>query len=93
MDRSSLAHLAQLSRLAIAPDSESALAAEISQILDLVDALKAAPVAGLEPLAHPLDAVSVLRADVVTESDQSEAVLALAPESNDGFYLVPKVIE
>ena len=52
-----------------------------------------APADGLAPLAHPHDASATLRADVVTASDRSDALLALAPDTTGGFYLVPRVIE
>ncbi len=93
MDRSQLAHLAQLSRLSLSAEQELSLGAEITQILDLVDSLKAAPVEELEPLSHPHDAYSTLREDVADQNDLADVLLKLAPESNAGFYLVPKVIE
>jgi aspartyl-tRNA(Asn)/glutamyl-tRNA(Gln) amidotransferase subunit C len=48
---------------------------------------------GIEPLCHPLDMVQRLRADTVTEGNDREALQAIAPLSQDGLYLVPKVIE
>ena len=50
-------------------------------------------VEGVEPLAHPTDMVQRLRADAVTEPDQRETLLAGAPKSERGLFLVPKVIE
>lgn len=47
----------------------------------------------MEPMAHPLDAVQKLRPDVVTETNQRDAFQAIAPATEDGLYLVPKVIE
>jgi aspartyl-tRNA(Asn)/glutamyl-tRNA(Gln) amidotransferase subunit C len=44
-------------------------------------------------LAHPQDAAVTLRDDVVASTDRSDALLPLAPESNGGFYLVPRVLE
>ncbi len=44
-------------------------------------------------MAHPLDAVQRLRADEVTESDQREQFQRIAPATENGLYLVPKVIE
>ncbi|MGB1952336.1 MAG: Asp-tRNA(Asn)/Glu-tRNA(Gln) amidotransferase subunit GatC [Marinobacter sp.] len=71
----------------------SALEKDLGNILDLVDQLAAADTANVEPLAHPLDAVQRLRADEVTETDQREAFQAIAPATENGLYLVPRVIE
>jgi aspartyl-tRNA(Asn)/glutamyl-tRNA(Gln) amidotransferase subunit C len=47
----------------------------------------------VEPLAHPFDAVQKLRPDAVTETDRRDELQKLAPQSQDGLFLVPKVIE
>jgi len=47
----------------------------------------------VEPLAHPLDLVQRLRADAITEGNQRDKLQKLAPASEDGLYLVPKVLE
>ena len=44
-------------------------------------------------MAHPTDAVQRLREDVVTETDQRDRFQAIAPQVENGLYLVPKVIE
>lgn len=93
VDRTQVRAIAELARLAIPADQESALCAELSAVLDLFDALAAAPVDGLKPLSHPGDPVLRLRADAVTESDRREAFASLAPVESAGYYLVPKVIE
>ncbi|MFZ9584379.1 MAG: Asp-tRNA(Asn)/Glu-tRNA(Gln) amidotransferase subunit GatC, partial [Pseudohongiellaceae bacterium] len=48
---------------------------------------------GVEPLAHAFEASQRLREDVVTETDQRAALLALAPNAAEGLFLVPKVLE
>ncbi len=88
-----VSRIAQLARIAISTDDLHALSVELSRVLNLADQLNAAEIAGIEPMAHPLEAGSVPRADIVTEHDQSEAFLALAPQTQAGLYLVPKVIE
>ena len=59
----------------------------------LVDAMQKVNTDGVEPLANPLDAQQRLRADVVTANNQREAFMAIAPKSEAGLFLVPKVIE
>jgi aspartyl-tRNA(Asn)/glutamyl-tRNA(Gln) amidotransferase subunit C len=68
-------------------------AQSLGDVLTLIDQLQAADTAGVEPMAHPLDAVQRLRADVVSEPDQRTALQAIAPAVADGLFLVPKVIE
>jgi aspartyl-tRNA(Asn)/glutamyl-tRNA(Gln) amidotransferase subunit C len=93
VDSARVRAIAELARLAIPSDAEATLATELSAVLDLFDALAAAPVDDLAPLAHPGDPVLRLRTDAITETDQRDAFAAIAPAESAGFYLVPKVIE
>lgn len=87
---SSLAHLA---RLGIEPDSLAPLADDLSNVLDLVEQLQAIDTDGVEPMAHPASASLWLREDEVTELDQRATLQAPAPSTQDGYFLVPRVIE
>ena len=93
MDRPELEKLAQLAKLSVADNVLDEVAQSITGILTLVDQLQAADTTGVEPMAHPLNASQRLRADAVTEGDQRELFLAIAPQSENGLYLVPKVID
>ena len=93
LDHATVRHIARLARLALPDGDLDAVRAELARVLDLFDDLQTANVDGLNPLAHPLDQVVTLRDDVVTEGDRSAELLALAAESQGGFYVVPKVIE
>lgn len=93
VDRSDIAKLAELARIEIADSMVDEVASSITDVLALVDQLQAADTQGVAPMAHPLDAVQRLRADVVTEPDHREAFQAIAPAAGEGFYLVPKVID
>lgn len=88
-----VAKIAHLARLQVTDAERSALSARLSSILDLIAQLQAAPTDGIEPMAHPLDAVQRLRPDQVTETNQRDAYQAIAPAVEAGLYLVPKVIE
>ena len=57
------------------------------------EGMDAADVADIEPMANPQDAMQRLRDDVVTEVDQREKFQAIAPNTEAGLYLVPKVLE
>ncbi len=85
--------VAHLARLAIPEDQTTAYVSKISSIIDLVAQLSAVNTEGVEPMAHPLDSVQRLREDVATETNHREAYQAVAPEVEDGLYLVPKVLE
>ena len=85
--------IAHLARLEIDERDLQQHASELSGILDLVDQLAAIDISDVEPLANPLDMVQRLRPDEVSETDQRDSLLAAAPASDRGLFLVPKVIE
>ena len=85
--------IGDLARLELAPDDIAAMQQELNGILELVDQMAAVDTEGVEPMSHPQAASQRLREDVVTESDQRERFQAIAPQVEDGLYLVPKVIE
>lgn len=86
-------NIAHLARLHIDEADVDKYAADLSSILDLVDQMNQVDSQGVTPLANPLDATQRLRADKVTESDQRDKFQGIAPDVEQGFYRVPKVIE
>lgn len=86
----SIAHLA---RVGIEPEALAPLAADLTNMLDLVEQLQAIDTTGVEPMAHPASASLWLREDEVTETNQRETLQAPAPQTQDGYFLVPRVIE
>ncbi len=93
LDSDQVHRVAELARLSITDADLPLYASELSAILDMVDQLRAADTQGVVPMAHPLAMVQRLRADDVSECDRREDFIALAPESADGLFLVPQVIE
>ena len=85
--------IAWLARLEIDQTDCPKYARELSQMLDLVEQLNQIDTSNIEAMAHPTDAVQRLREDVVTEQNQREKFQSIAPLSEDGLYLVPRVIE
>lgn len=85
--------IAHLARLQIDPADVEQYTTELSNILALFDQMNSQDSSGVEPMAHPLDAVQRLRVDEVTEGDQREKFQAIAPKVARGLYLVPKVID
>jgi len=93
LSREEVLKIAHLARLRVT-DAEAATYAEsLSRILGLIEQMQAVNTDGVSPMAHPTDQPLRLRDDVVTEADQREKFLKLAPAAEAGLYLVPKVIE
>ncbi|MCX2780583.1 Asp-tRNA(Asn)/Glu-tRNA(Gln) amidotransferase subunit GatC [Microbulbifer thermotolerans] len=93
VDTQTVEKLAELARIAISAETIDEVSNRLGDVLQLVDQLQAVHTEGVAPMAHPLDEVQVLRADEVTEPNRREEFLALAPQSEAGLYLVPKVID
>ena len=85
--------IAHLARLGLDPADAAPLGRDLSNILDLVAQMDAVDTSGVEPMAHPLEMAQRLRPDVVSETDHRDDYQAVAPETENGLYLVPKVIE
>ena len=85
--------IARLARLAVNEDEIPGIQQQLGNILGLIEQMQAIPTTGIQPLAHPLEINARLRPDVVTETDQREKFQQIAPETSNGFYLVPRVIE
>jgi aspartyl-tRNA(Asn)/glutamyl-tRNA(Gln) amidotransferase subunit C len=92
-DRSEVEKVAQLARLHISAAEADEVTSRITDILNLIDQMQAVDTDNVEPLAHPLDMTQPMRADEVTEENRRDELQALAPLTDDGLYLVPKVIE
>ncbi|TNC91810.1 Asp-tRNA(Asn)/Glu-tRNA(Gln) amidotransferase subunit GatC [Thalassolituus sp.] len=93
LEQDQVRKIASLARLQLDENQIADYQTNLSNILDLVDQLSAVDTSGIEPMAHPLDAVQRLRADVVTEENQREHFQKIAPAVDQGHYLVPRVVE
>ncbi len=93
IDRDQIARIAHLARLEVGDEAVARTAEELANILDFVGRMNAVDTSDVTPMAHPLDANQRLREDQITESDQRSEFQAVAPTVENGFYLVPKVIE
>ncbi len=86
-------HIAELSRIALTEDECAAMREHLGKILGYFETLDGVDISGVSPTAHILDSVNVLRDDVPRESMSNEALLKNAPQSEDGAYIVPRVVE
>ena len=85
--------IAKLACLNVAADDVESYATNLSNILDLVAQMNAVDTEGVTPMSHPFDVVQRLREDEVTELDRRDEFQAIAPKTQDGLYLVPKVLD
>jgi aspartyl-tRNA(Asn)/glutamyl-tRNA(Gln) amidotransferase subunit C len=85
--------IARLARLDVSAAELDTTRDQLNGILSFIEQLQSVDTAGIEPMAHAVDVVQRLRPDAVTEPDRREAFQAVAPETEAGLYLVPKVIE
>ena len=93
LQREDVEKIAHLARLAIDPTDVPEYTRNLSSILDFVDQMEQVDTSGIEPLAHPLEVSQRLRADGVSEVVDRERFQQIAPQVEEGLYLVPKVIE
>lgn len=85
--------IAHLARIEISDDEALTTQGHLNGIFQLIEQMQAVDTAGVEPMAHAQDVSQRLREDAVTEVDRRAAYQAVAPDTEAGLYLVPKVIE
>lgn len=85
--------VARLSRIAVPEERLEALAGELNGILGWIDQLNEVDVEGVEPMTSVVETTLPMREDVVTDGNIQDQVLANAPKSEDGFFVVPKAVE
>ena len=93
LNRDDVKKIALLARLEVGEEDIELSVQNLSDILLLVEQMNAVDTSDIMPMAHPLDTSQRLRIDEVTEPNQREHFQAIAPQTKDGLYLVPKVIE
>ena len=93
LESAEIKNIARLARLALNDDETQEYQQSLGNILGLVEQLQALQTDSVLPLAHPLDIGARLRPDEITETDQRDKFQQIAPQTDKGFYLVPKVIE
>lgn len=85
--------IADLAYIKVSEDEAKSTLAQLSDIFKLIETMQAIDTSQVEPMSHAQDVMQRLRDDQVTESDQRELYQSIAPQVEDGLYLVPKVIE
>ncbi|NOU21305.1 MAG: Asp-tRNA(Asn)/Glu-tRNA(Gln) amidotransferase subunit GatC [Methyloglobulus sp.] len=85
--------IAHLARLGIDRQDIASYTQDLSGILGLMTQMGETDTDGVMPMAHPMDQTQRLRSDEVTEEGNRNRFQAIAPQVEEGLYLVPKVIE
>ena len=86
-------YVAQLARIALSPDEEKKLAAQLGNILGYIEKLRQLDVSNIEPTAHAVPLVNVTRADEPQASLSQFETLRNAPRQANGLFIVPKIVE
>jgi aspartyl-tRNA(Asn)/glutamyl-tRNA(Gln) amidotransferase subunit C len=93
VDQATVRRIAHLARIALNEGDVAPMAEELNAILRFVEELNEVDVAGVEPMISVTPMTMSLRPDVVTDGGNVAAILSNAPQSTDGFFVVPKVVE
>ena len=93
VDKETLHKIAHLARLEVRPEEEAEMLKSLNEVLTWMEQLNEVDTTGVEPLMHISEELNVLRDDVVGQHLPREQALANAPQHNEQFFQVPKVLE
>jgi len=93
VDAETVRRIAHLARIAVNAEEIEHLKGELNAILAWVEQLQAVDVSGVEPMTSVTPMKMKMRADEVTDGGKPEDIVKNAPQSEDNFFLVPKVVE
>ena len=93
IDEAQVRKVAQLGRLDLSDKEIAEITIHLSGILGYVEKLNEVDTSNVEPLAHCLPVSNVFRADEIKESLGTEKTLANAPQSDEDFFKVPKILD
>ena len=93
LDEATVARIARLARIEVEEAQMAPLAGELSHILGWIEQLNEVDTEGVEPMTSVARTQAVMRSDEVTDGGRRNDVLSGAPESHDGYFVVPKVVE
>lgn len=93
LDKDTVRNIAYLARIRVAEEDLDGLAGELSGIVDWVEQLQAVDTDGVECMTSVAEMTLPERKDEVTDGNCQQKVIANAPDAEDGFFTVPKVVE
>lgn len=90
--RKDVEHIAELARLKFNDSELESFTHDMNEILSYVEKLNELDTENVEPLSHPVEGVNAFREDKIKESIPHEEALKNAPDKDEEFFKVPKVI-
>ncbi len=93
MDKETVETISYLARLRFDEDNKEKITKDLENIIEFVDQLESADTSDIEPLANPLEKTAKTRSDEITAENRKETFLENAPDSNEDYFLVPRVVE
>lgn len=93
MDKETVATISYLSRLAFDKENEEKITRDLENIIKFVDQLDGVDTSDIEPLKSPLEKTAKTREDKISAQNRKEQFLKNAPDANDDYFLVPRVVE
>ena len=93
IDDATIDYVGILAKLELSDAQKEQAKKDMASMLDYIDQLNELDTTGVEPMSHVFPVENVMREDVVTNGDGSEAALANAPERKDTAFVVPKTVE
>jgi aspartyl-tRNA(Asn)/glutamyl-tRNA(Gln) amidotransferase subunit C len=93
VDKATVRRIAKLARLALEEERVEPMMNELNQIFAWVEQLQEVDVEGVPPMTSVVEQRLKMRDDVVTDGGNADALMANAPEGEDHFFVVPKVVE
>src|SRR5689334_4412458 len=93
VDKATVRRIAKLARIALPDERVEPMMAELNGILGWIEQLQAVDIEGVEPMTSVVAQTLKMRDDVVSAGGDAAAIVANAPQSEDNFFVVPKVVE
>ena len=84
-------HVAKLARLELTENEKEKFTKQLGDVLKHVDAMNEVDTSNVEPMAHAIDFVNVMREDVPNQEISKDALMSNAPDEENGFFKVPKI--
>ena len=88
-----VSYVARLARLALADDEAGAFQDQLDHVLGYVKKISSLDLSGVEPMIHPGASVNVFRDDCAVAGLTAEQALSNAPETIEGQFKVPRIVE
>ncbi|MEQ1671684.1 MAG: Asp-tRNA(Asn)/Glu-tRNA(Gln) amidotransferase subunit GatC [Hyphomicrobium sp.] len=93
VDEATVRRIARLARIKVTDAEAKGLETELTQILQWVEQLGEVDTSAVEPMTRVVPSAMTMRKDQITDGEKAAAVTANAPLTEDGFYVVPKIVE